>query len=99
MLAADAHVQSVDPHSGETITLTVTPDSVIERSHERIGVSFLTPDKSFDADVITSFCHYVHFFTDADSAAPWLAAHDRTFLIGLDEAFELGRRWNIARGL
>jgi len=99
VLAADAHVQSVDPQSEETVRLTVTPNSVSERSHERIGVSFLTPDESFEADVITTFCHYVHFFTDADSAAPWLVAHDRTFLIGLDDAFELGRRWNIARGL
>jgi len=46
-----------------------------------------------------NFYQYLHFFTDPDSAAHWLSAHDETFLLELDAAFELGRRWNAARGL
>ncbi len=99
ILRADAFVQSQDPQSGESVTLTVTADKVLERSHERMVVSFLAPDERFDSNVITSFCHYIHFFTSPDNAAPWLASHSGTFLLELDDAFELGRRWNAARGL
>lgn len=99
VLGATAKVESSDPSSGELVTLTVTPAGVTERSHPEMMVSFLSPSGEFDESVITSFCHYVHFFTDPDSAASWLATHDQTFLLGLDEAFALGQRWNAGRGL
>lgn len=99
VLRADAFVQSKDPHRGEPVTLTVTPNKVSERSHDQMVVSFLTPSQRFDSTIITSFCHYVHFFTDPTSAAHWLAGHDGTFLLELDDAFELATRWNTARGL
>ncbi|MBF6557706.1 MAG: alkylmercury lyase [Acidimicrobiales bacterium] len=98
VLKATAEVHSADPSSGEPVTLIVTPNEVKERSHERIAVSFLSPGSPFEAGVIESFCHYVHFFTDPESAAPWVSSHDGTFLIGLDDAFQLGQRWNAARG-
>lgn len=99
VLGADAVVRSSDPQSDAAITLTVAPDAVTRRSHGHLVVSFLAPDDPFTDDIVTSFCHYVHFFTDADAARPWLAAHDGTFVVPLDDAFELGRRWNAARGL
>ncbi len=95
-LAAVAHVESHDPASGETIALTVTPEGVNERSHPGIAVSFLIPNGPFDADVIASFCHYVHFFTSTENAARWMNPHDDVMAVSLDEAFEIGRQWNAA---
>ena len=98
-LQGTVHVQSEDPQTSENISLTVTPDAVTTRSHDRMVVSFLTPDRPFDSDVITTFCHYVHFFTGPHSARTWERKHRGTFSLSLDDAFELGRRWNVGRGL
>jgi hypothetical protein len=38
-------------------------------------VSFLTPDQGFDADVIQSFCHFVHFFASREAGETWTAEH------------------------
>lgn len=97
ILDATAHVQSTDPNNGETITLTVTPDRITERSHDQIVVSFLMPEDDFSDDVVESFCHYVHFFTDAPSAKQWTDTHQNTFAVPLDEAFDVGQRWNAVR--
>jgi alkylmercury lyase len=98
-LNAEILVESKDANSGDTVTLTVTPDRVTKRSHEHMVVSFLLPNGPFTDDVIQSFCHYVNFFTDTQSARPWLDTHENTFAVPLDEAFELGQRWNAARQL
>ena len=45
-------------------------------------------------DVIESFCHFVHFFSSRDAGETWTAEHDGTFLLSLEEAFELGRMVN-----
>lgn len=99
VLDAQVSVISKDANNGQTVILTITPDAVTERSHREMVVSFLLPTQPFSDDVIQSFCHYVHFFTDRQSARPWLDAHENTFAIPLDEAFDLGRRWNAARQL
>jgi alkylmercury lyase len=99
ILRAAARVRSTDPRSGETIELVVEPDGVAERSHSHPVVSFLVPDGQWHDDVMTTFCHYVHFFTDRESAAPWVAAQPGTFLLDLDDAFALGAYLNQARGL
>jgi alkylmercury lyase len=99
ILQAVAQVRSRDPHSHEKVELVVTPDGIAERSHAHIVVSFLVPDGEWHDDVMTTFCHYVHFFTDRESAAPWVAAQAGTFLLDLDDAFALGAYLNQARGL
>lgn len=53
-------------------------------------MSFLFPDRDFDADVIQSFCQFVHFFASREAVEDWTAEHPRTFLLSLEEAFELG---------
>jgi alkylmercury lyase len=94
ILDATARVESACPTTGETISLVVSPRGVVETSHPGAVVSFLTPDQSFDADVIQSFCHFVHFFASREAGEAWTAGHPGTFLLPLDDAFELGRRVN-----
>jgi hypothetical protein len=42
------------------------------------------------------FCHYIHFFVDAQAGEKWTSEHPGTYLISLEEAFELGRLTNDA---
>jgi alkylmercury lyase len=94
ILDATARVESACPTTGETISLVVSPAGVVETSHPGAVVTFLTPDRDFDADVIQGFCHFVHFFASREAGEAWTAEHPGTFLLSLDDAFELGRRVN-----
>ena len=94
VLAAEVHVESTCPETKETISLLVRPDGVAETSHPQAVVSFLLPSTAFDADVIQSFCHFVHFFASREAGEAWTAEHSGTFLLSLEDAFELGRLVN-----
>ncbi|MBA3374982.1 MAG: alkylmercury lyase [Actinobacteria bacterium] len=94
ILGASAPVESACPTTSETISLVVSPEGVVETSHPAAVVSFLVPDRDFDADVIQSFCHFVHFFASREAGEAWTAEHPGTFLLSLGDAFELGRLVN-----
>lgn len=94
ILAVTARVESVCPTTGEAITLVVSPNGVVETSHPSAVVSFLVPDRAFDADVIQGFCHFVHFFASEEAGQAWTAKHPGTFLLSLEDGFELGRLVN-----
>ena len=87
-----AHVESKDPVTGETVTMTVTPDGVEDISSASAVVSFLVPEKPFDRDVIQSFCHYVLTFASRESAERWASQRDGIVLLPVADAFEVGRR-------
>jgi alkylmercury lyase len=88
------HVESTCPVTGETVSLVVRPDGIRETSHPKAVVSFLLPSTTFDADVIQSFCHFVHFFAAPEAGEGWIHDHPGTFLLSLEDAFELGRLVN-----
>jgi alkylmercury lyase len=94
LLGATAKVESVCPTTGSVISLVVSPERIVESSHPNAVVSFLRPERGFDADVIQSFCHFVHFFASPDAGATWAADRRGSFLLSLEDAFELGRRVN-----
>lgn len=94
ILDAEAQVESACPETKETISLVVRPDGVTETSHPQAAVSFLLPSTAFDADVIQTFCHFVHFFASREAGEAWSAEHPGTFLLSLEDAFELGRLVN-----
>jgi alkylmercury lyase len=89
-------VESADPLTGEEISLTVGPRGVKDLEPANTLVSFLTPSGVFDADVIQSFCHFVHFFGSWRSGEQWTSSHKGTQLLSVDEAHELGRLTNAA---
>lgn len=84
-------VRSRCPTTGQPIALRVAQDGVRSVQPDNVVVSFVEPDRPFDADVIANFCHYVHFFVDAEAGEKWASRHPGTFLFSLDDAFELGR--------
>src|SRR5712692_9093306 len=91
VLGQTARVESVCPVTNGQIRLEVGPDGVRRVDPPTVMVSFLTPDRNFDRDVIANFCHFIHFFRSADVAATWISRHMGTFLLSVDEAFALGR--------
>lgn len=45
---------------------------------------------------IASFCHFIFFFRRPEAAVAWTERHPGTFVLSLEDAFELGRRANAA---
>jgi len=97
-LDAVIDVRSVCPITGETIELRVAPDHV-DSAPDGIVVSFLSPERRFDGNVITNFCHFVHFFASRRAGDEWIERHLGTFLLSLPEAAELAHLSNRMLGL
>ncbi len=97
LIDARVEVESIPPSGGEPVRVRVSPRAIEEVSPPHTVVSMLSPASGFDDDVIRSFCHYVHFFPTAENAASWMADRPNTFLLSVDEAFELGQLTNRAR--
>ncbi len=38
-----------------------------------------------------NFCHYVHFFSSAEAGGKWTAEHPGTFIMSIDDAYNLAR--------
>ncbi len=98
LIGGTLDVESTCRGTGQTVRLTATPTGVHQADPAEVVLSFLIPDLDrMNADVITSFCHYVHFFRSPQAAMPWLAEHRGSFLLSLPAAYALGRRINLAR--
>ena len=96
LLGETARVSSRCPSTGAAISLSVTPDGPADLAPRETVVSFLVPETQFDANVIQSFCHFVHFFASPDAAASWTAEHPGTFSLSIDDAHRLGKLTNRA---
>jgi len=92
LVTDEARVESTDPVSGESIRLTVTPDGIRDLAPADGRVSMLAPDGPFGRDVVDSFCHFVHFFASNDTAQRWVVDHPGTFVLTVDEAFDVATR-------
>jgi alkylmercury lyase len=97
LLGASAEVESRCPTTGEPITLTVVGTEVREVHPAQTVLSYLHKNEPLDQNVIKTFCHYIHFFANADAAAEWTAAHEDTFTISLAEGSEIARLTNRGR--
>lgn len=98
LLGRTARVESTCEMSGQPVRLTVSPAAVEFAEPASPYVSFVTPDASrFAADIVKSFCHYVHFFRSRDDGETWVAKTPGTFLLTLAEAVELAQLKNQAQ--
>jgi alkylmercury lyase len=96
LLGRPARVSSRCPVIGEAISLTVSADGTHSVSPAGTVLSFLAPERPFDADVVNSFCHFLHFSASEQAARDWIAEHPGTFTFSVDDAFRLGQRINAA---
>ena len=94
----DLEVTTADPVTGEAITYRVGRDGAVDAaSHPGAVLSFRLTDQTWGDDVRAVFCHYVRHFTSRGHAEQWTAAHPGTFVISLDDATELARRFAARR--
>jgi alkylmercury lyase len=84
-------VEATDPVSGEPVSLVVDRDGARDVSPAGAVVSMVVPDGPFGYDVIETFCHRVLFFASEESGRRWVAEHEGTTLLSIDQAFDLGR--------
>lgn len=98
LLQKRALVESVCPETGTLIRVSLTPDRIDTVEPPGAVMSFLLPDaaalRTSAANVVRSFCHYVFFLASAEAGASWTARHAGTFVLTLDQAFELAKRAN-----
>jgi len=87
----EIRVRSEDPVTGESITLTIGGEGVLDVSPPSAMVSMLEPDGSFDHQVVETFCHYVWFFASPKSGEAWIRDHPGTFLLTIKEADTVAR--------
>ena len=95
-------MESTDPNTKATVSLTVTPNSgILGIEPEEAVTSFLIPDNEISsemkADVINSFCHYLHFFESQKSAEEWVSQSDKKdelVILPIEDAYSIGLRKN-----
>jgi len=101
ILDLEAEVESPAPGSSARVRLRVAPHRVEDVQPASAVMSFLLPSvQTFQADALkamASFCHFIFFFPDRDSAAEWTKSHPDTTVISVSDAFELGRQMLAAR--
>lgn len=98
LIGGQVDIESTCRGSGQPVRLTATPRGVQDACPAGLVLSFLVPDADrVNADVITSFCHYVHFFASPQIAQSWLANHPNSFVLSLADGIALGRDVNRAR--
>ena len=96
LIGETARVSSRCPATGAGISLMVTPAGVADLAPSEAMVSYLVPERRFDADVVQSFCDFVYFLASPDAAAAWTAEHPGTFPLPVDDLYRLGRLTNRA---
>jgi len=93
-----ADIESASPGDAGIVRLTITPQQVERVEPVGSQMSVLVPDaQEMQKNVVTSFCHFVHFFPSPQAAQSWTAKHAGTFLLSIHEAHVLARLKNEAQ--
>ncbi len=91
LIGKTVNVQARDPINSQGVSLVVDGNGAREVTPPSAVVSMVIPDGPFGYDVIESFCHKVLFFASEESGRSWVAEHEGTTLLTVQEAFEVGR--------
>jgi alkylmercury lyase len=91
ILGDDARVESSCPVTDQPVGLTVGPAGPRDVTPPTAVLSMLVPNERCTADLVTNFCGNVLLFTTAEAGRAWTEQHPGTFVIGIDDAFELGK--------
>lgn len=92
LLDRTACVQSTCPVTGQPISLTVTPQNVVDLDPVEAVMSIVVPTGS--DPIRSTFCCNVMFLASPDAGRTWLADRTDGALRSVDQAYELGRRLN-----
>jgi len=95
LLGHTTEIESASPDRGTIVRLSVSPERVERIDPVGARMSFLLPDTAaVQKDVVSSFCHFIHFFASRQAGETWVARHPETFLLSIEEAHALARRKN-----
>ncbi len=91
MLKHTAHIESLDPISGDKIRVSVTADGVQKVEPESAVVSWV--NSSVDpSNIRGSVCHYVYFFSSPETASKWIAKHPGKMFYPVIDAFRAAKK-------
>lgn len=98
LIGRAAEIESASPAESGTVRLTVTPDQLERVEPLGAHMSVLPPNpREMQKNVVTSFCHFVHFFPSRQAGEGWVAKHPGTFLLSVHQAHVLARLKNEAQ--
>jgi alkylmercury lyase len=97
LIGRPSDVESDCPSTGATVSLRVGPDGPADLSPAEAVMSFLLPGTRLREDTIASFCRFIHYFASPRAASEWTAEHPGTFVMSIEQAFEVGRHTNAAQ--
>jgi alkylmercury lyase len=98
LLGGTAEIESISPVGGGIVRLTVSPEQLERVEPTDAQMSFLVPDCSgIQKDVVTTFCHFIHFFPSRLAAENWNSQHAGTFSLPVHEAYAVARLKNEAQ--
>ena len=100
VIGATADVVSKCPSTGAEVRLSVSPTGVEAAEPAEVVVSLLSPDHC-DVEgnrIISTFCNHIHFHASREVGEAWaMEKKNDTFMLTLEEAFELARLTNALR--
>jgi len=95
ILQIPARVESLCATTRAPIRLNLSPSRVEEFQPKNALISFMTPEATrAKENVVTHFCHFVHFFESEKAGLEWTEQHPGTFLLTINEAHRLGHKIN-----
>ncbi len=98
LIGRPAEIESTCPETGVPISLRVGPEEgPADVSPPAAVLSFVLPDARHGDDTIASFCNLIHYFASPRAAERWTAERPGTFVVSIEDAFEIGRRTNAAQ--
>jgi alkylmercury lyase len=92
VLDVTAVVTSRWPVTRTTVQLTVTPEGVRDVEPSTTAMSMLSPDHASLDNIITSLCRYIMLFATPEAAQSWTSENPGTFVVSIDDGFEMARR-------
>lgn len=98
LLGSAAEVESACPASHKPITLRVGSRGIEAVRPETAVLSFVMPKEAdVERNLIETFCCHVHFFATPQAGKSWVAGRPGTFVLSLDDAWQIGIRKNAAQ--
>jgi alkylmercury lyase len=97
LLSSPAEIESTCPTTGADVSLRVGPEGPADLSPTEAVMSFIDPGESPGGDMIQSFCRFVHFFASPKAAEQWTERYPGTYVMPIEDGYEIGRRVNAAQ--
>ncbi|MGH2962670.1 MAG: organomercurial lyase [Solirubrobacterales bacterium] len=97
LIGRPAEIESTCPATGNAIALRVGPEGPAVTSPPGTVLSFVLPGSRFGDDTIASFCNLIRYFSSSQAAEEWTTERPGTFVLSIEQGFEIGRRTNAAQ--